>query len=171
MSIKAQLWTINGLAAEFDLDRKTVIKRLSNVAPDATEQSGRVKKYYMKHVARYLLKISDQDVGSEEEMSNLDPQQEQAKLNKKRREKIALEILMEKGKLIPANLVREYWANVVVNAKTKLMAMPSKIAHRVVAAEDFQEAKCMIEEEVREAITELSTDGIPDDVEVIEDVA
>ena len=42
------LWSINGLATEFGLDRRTVAKRLRDVPPDRTTASGH-KGWFLAH--------------------------------------------------------------------------------------------------------------------------
>lgn len=40
MAMQRKLWSINGLAAELDIDRRTMAKRLEGMTPATTKQVG-----------------------------------------------------------------------------------------------------------------------------------
>jgi phage terminase Nu1 subunit (DNA packaging protein) len=58
--------------------------------------------------------------------------------------------------LIPANDARHAWSGMVANARTRLIAIPSKIAPLVVSAESINEAQDIIKNEIYEALQELA---------------
>ena len=83
------------------------------------------------------------------------------KLVQAQAEKHELEVKQLKGKLIPTDEVQEYWIDFVSNCKAKLLALPSKLAHRIEGAEDYNEIEELLTIEVHEALSELSDNGIP----------
>jgi hypothetical protein len=53
MAMTKTLWSINGLATELGLDRRTVAKRLGDVPPDGTTASGH-KGWFLPRALRFL---------------------------------------------------------------------------------------------------------------------
>ena len=87
--------------------------------------------------------------------------EENTRLTKAQADKAELEVSELEGKLIPATLVQETWQDFVANVRAKLLGLPSKLAHQVIAAEDYAEAEKLLKKEVYEALNELAEDGIP----------
>ena len=65
------------------------------------------------------------------------------------------------GKLIPAQLVQDTWTDFVANVRAKLLGLPSRIAHQVIALETYPEAEQLIKENINDALSELGENGIP----------
>ena len=65
------------------------------------------------------------------------------------------------GKLIPATLVQDTWVDFVANVRAKLLGMPSRLAHQMIATEDYAEAEKLLKDCVYDALNELAEDGIP----------
>jgi len=58
--MEAQLWTINGLAAQLDIDRRTLTKRLRGLRPAATEKRNDgsvVRRYRLNDVLAHLNRV------------------------------------------------------------------------------------------------------------------
>tara|TARA_A200000159_G_scaffold28888_1_gene25530 strand:- start:952 stop:1452 length:501 start_codon:yes stop_codon:yes gene_type:complete len=87
--------------------------------------------------------------------------EEKTRLTKAQADKAELEVSELEGQLIPAQLVQDTWTNFVANARAKLLALPSKIAHQVIALDKYAEAELLIKENVHDALSELAEDGIP----------
>tara|TARA_R100001443_G_scaffold69282_1_gene77835 strand:+ start:56 stop:556 length:501 start_codon:yes stop_codon:yes gene_type:complete len=87
--------------------------------------------------------------------------EEKTRLTKAQADKAELEVSELEGQLIPAQLVQDTWTDFVANARAKLLALPSKIAHQVIALDKYAEAELLIKENVHDALSELSEDGIP----------
>ena len=73
----------------------------------------------------------------------------------------SLEVEQLEGNLIPAALVQDTWIDYVANARAKLIALPSRIAHQVITVESYPEAEQIIKDKVYEALEELGENGIP----------
>tara|TARA_R110002012_G_scaffold116236_1_gene263697 strand:+ start:40 stop:540 length:501 start_codon:yes stop_codon:yes gene_type:complete len=87
--------------------------------------------------------------------------EEKTRLTKAQADKAELEVSELEGQLIPAQLVQDTWTDFVANARAKLLALPSKIAHQVIALDKYAEAELLIKENVHDALSELAEDGIP----------
>jgi phage terminase Nu1 subunit (DNA packaging protein) len=88
--------------------------------------------------------------------------EEKTRLTKAQADKAELEVSSLEGELIPAKLVQDTWSELVANVRAKLLGLPSKIAHQVIAVETYQDAELIIKDQVYETLDELSgTNGIP----------
>jgi phage terminase Nu1 subunit (DNA packaging protein) len=87
--------------------------------------------------------------------------EESTRLKKFQADKAELEVNQLEAKLIPADLVQSAWGELVLNAKRKLLNMPTNLAHQVLAASNFNEAEHLIKNSVHEALEELSNNGLP----------
>jgi phage terminase Nu1 subunit (DNA packaging protein) len=68
-----------------------------------------------------------------------------------------LELARERERLLEIDAVKRLWERIVVAFKTRILAIPTKLAPRLVACQDVGQAKNILEEEMREALGELST--------------
>ena len=87
--------------------------------------------------------------------------EEKTKLTAAQARKAELEVEQLEGNLIPAALVQDTWIDYVANARAKLIALPSRIAHQVITVENYPEAEQIIKDKVYEALEELGENGIP----------
>jgi phage terminase Nu1 subunit (DNA packaging protein) len=87
--------------------------------------------------------------------------EESTRLKKFQADKAELEVNQLEGKLIPAELIKDTWSSEIANAKAKFMNIPDNLAHRIAAANDYNERRDMIQKEIYEALEELAGDGIP----------
>ena len=58
--------------------------------------------------------------------------------------------------LIPANDVRDAWDTMASNMRARLLGIPTKMAARVFAADDVNDAKKILKESINEALQELA---------------
>ena len=88
--------------------------------------------------------------------------EEKTRLTKAQADKAELEVSSLEGELIPAQLVQDTWADFVASIRAKLLGLPSKVAHQVLIAENYQDAELIIKDQVYEALDELAeSNGIP----------
>ena len=87
--------------------------------------------------------------------------QEKTRLTKFQADKAELEVNQLEGQLIPAQLVQDTWTDFVANVRAKLLGLPSRIAHQVIALETYPEAEQLIKENINDALSELGENGIP----------
>jgi hypothetical protein len=65
------------------------------------------------------------------------------------------------GKLIPTDQVESTWVSYAANCRGKLLTIPNKVSHLVLASEDFNEVEKIIKNSIYEALEELANDPIP----------
>lgn len=140
MAIGPKLWTINGLATEFQKDRRTIAKRLEEVEPSARG------KWLMRDAAPAILGVTA-----------LDPTQQKAALDEARTKKLDLEIAKLEATLLDATAVQLIVANMTSRIRARLLAIPGAQAGRA-NPEDPKRAEAAIRDAVYEALTELADD-------------
>ncbi len=87
--------------------------------------------------------------------------EEKTKLTAAQARKAELEVEELEGSLIPSQLVQDTWIDYVANARAKLLALPSRVAHQVITIDTYSEAEELIKDQVHEALDELAQNGIP----------
>tara|TARA_R100000655_G_scaffold37044_1_gene71660 strand:+ start:64 stop:564 length:501 start_codon:yes stop_codon:yes gene_type:complete len=105
----------------------------------------------------YLRKLS----GYHKTSGTGDIAEEKTRLTKAQADKAELEVSELEGKLIPAQLVQDTWTDFVANVRAKLLGMPSRLAHQMIATEDYAEAEKLLKDCVYDALNELAENGIP----------
>ena len=105
----------------------------------------------------YLRKLS----GYHKTSGSGDIAEEKTRLTKAQADKAELEVSELEGKLIPAQLVQETWVDFVANVRAKLLGLPSRLAHQMIATDDYAEAEKLLKDCVFDALNELSQNGIP----------
>lgn len=85
-----------------------------------------------------------------------DYEKHRARLYSAKADKAIIEADLMKGKVHEAELVEDIWDGMIANAKTKLLALPSKAAPQIQGVEQITEIKSILETIVFEALQELS---------------
>ena len=67
-----------------------------------------------------------------------------------------LELEKERGNLLPVKYVERQWGNLVLNCKSKLLSIPSKLAPVLANETDINISKNIIEQSINEALIELA---------------
>lgn len=137
-------WTITALSVGFNLDRRTVAKRLESVEPIGI--SGRSKFYNLADAARAFYAPSA-GIGLGEK---IDKDHEAARLNKARADKTELEVEVLKGTLLQVADVESTWADHVLTSRASLLSIPPRLAMQVKSMAD--EPLPVIEDVITEAI-------------------
>lgn len=65
------------------------------------------------------------------------------------------------GRLIRVEVIRAAWAKRVASTRDALLQIPSRLAPTVAAQSDVDQVARVLEEELRQALAELSRDGVP----------
>lgn len=137
--------TLNKLVELTSKDRRTILKRIASLAPDASNTYDS---------AEALRLIFNPDL--------LDPNQERAKLDAERREITEIKKRILLRELIPADAVQTHWSNMVANTRAKLLNLPSRLAAVSVGVPTIQEAERHATDLIHEALLELSGNGKPE---------
>jgi phage terminase Nu1 subunit (DNA packaging protein) len=70
-------------------------------------------------------------------------------------ERVELELAEQRGEVHRASAVMRVWADNVINTKTRLLALPSKLAPEL-QGKTLQEIQARLKEEINEALNELA---------------
>ena len=65
------------------------------------------------------------------------------------------------GKLIRVEVIRAAWAKRVASTRDALLQIPSRLSPTLAAQSDVDQVARLLEEELRQALAELSRDGVP----------
>lgn len=98
--------------------------------------------------------LSGLTIGRDGETYDLEA--ERARLAKEQADKTAMENEEKRGRLVDAEKVAAWWVQIVTNAKTKLLAIPTKAAPLVLGCKSLAQAKDVLEKLIHESLTELS---------------
>ena len=106
---------------------------------------------YLRKAARYSRKDGIGDIA-----------EEKTKLTAAQARKAELEVEVMEGKLVPLKEVEDFLIERFSNARAKWLGVPSRIAHKVLAVDNYAEAELEIKEGINEGLEELANDGIPE---------
>lgn len=123
----------------------------------APEKGGRYD--LIGSVQGYVTYLRERTMGRE--LSQTDAHAEKTRLLKAQADRTELEVSELKGLMIPAEDVAGEWQDMVANARARMLAMPSKAAHLVIAAESYTEAEEILQNEIHGVLNELASDGLP----------
>jgi hypothetical protein len=65
------------------------------------------------------------------------------------------------GKLIRVEVIRAAWAKRVASTRDALLQIPSRVSPTLAAQSDVDQVARLLEDELRQALAELSRDGVP----------
>ena len=160
MAMKPQLWTINGLAVELGIDRRTVTQQIKDVPPGG--KKGPHDAWWLADVAPLL--IVPQKSERSEELATY-----QAEIAKARAEKLRRENLEAQGDLIPKQDLVNGVVSVFNHVRARLLAIPTKAAPNLVLLETPAAIKEHLTEAIYDALNELAETKVvgvsEDDVE------
>jgi hypothetical protein len=134
------LFSISQLAAELLRDRRTVSDALRGVAPDG-ELRGK-PAFYLTTAISVLF---GERAGARERKLLAESELREFELQQKR------------GDLIPAAQVAETWVGIVSVVRSRLLALPSKLAPRLRLRSSVPEIKDIIESEIHSALEGLAS--------------
>lgn len=85
---------------------------------------------------------------------------EKARAEKARADKLELANAEKRGELLDAASVVEKWSTEVINAKTKLLSIPSKVSVLIEDDEERRRIFADVNELIRDILTELGQGGV-----------
>lgn len=165
-------YSINALAEELKTDRRTLKKRLENVAPAGIGQRN-APTYLMSDVVAVL--IEDAVISERNRLEKLIPsggdgensiakQSAEAKLRKDLAEAEMAEIKVQKELeiLVDADLMNRLFARVILNCRQKLLSFPSSVA-TLDTSQGTKEIVRAAQDLVEDALTELADLNVDDE--------
>ena len=130
--------------------RATITKRLNHAQILPVEEKKNARFYESKYALNAIFTDKTFEYILEEE---------RARLSFHQANKAALEEKVLKGELIPAEEVLAGWEKIAIAFRSKMLALPSKTAHKMLNIQEYSAAESIIKAEVYEALTELSKSG------------
>jgi phage terminase Nu1 subunit (DNA packaging protein) len=85
-----------------------------------------------------------------------DYDKERARLVYEQADKVELENAQTRGDLIPAPVVKAVWTKVIMNMRAVILALPTRIAHQLQAAESLDEYREIVKDGCYAALTEIA---------------
>ena len=146
------------LAEHLDLSTKTISELIKKgVLPAKKGRSPlNIDTCRLAYIS-YLRKLSH----FHKKTGGADIAEEKTRLTKAQADKAELEVSELEGKLIPAPLVQDTWTDFVANVRAKLLGIPSRLAHQMIATENYAEAEKILKDCIYDALNELADNGIP----------
>lgn len=142
MSLESTNW----LSEKCGMERKTISKRLESLTPIA---DGRSKLYDTKDALPLIYGVAGG--GAQGDLSR-----ERALLARVQRQKIELETAILRADVIPSEVVKEVWSQLLAACRARLLALPSRIATLAITATTHAEIEQIAGDLVHEALNELS---------------
>jgi phage terminase Nu1 subunit (DNA packaging protein) len=144
-----------------DQTHRTVKKRLDTAGISPVVVGARGKAHLFdssKALAAIYSFVDGRRIRSKKKgaSEHLDPHREKALLDKERRRKIELENAEKEKELLPATDCEKFWSDMVINIKTKLLAIPSKLAPVAADLDDPREVQTVAAVLIEEILTELA---------------
>jgi|TARA_R110000824_G_scaffold270162_6_gene458617 phage terminase Nu1 subunit (DNA packaging protein) len=115
---------------------------------------GKRGRYPITNVTLYIKYLRERAFGNEAKETDL--QTERTRLAKAQADRTEMEVGQLKESLIRSDDVIEKWSELISNCRGKLLNTPAKIAHLVIAADEYSEVEEIIRTEIYEALNELS---------------
>lgn len=146
MSLQPQEWSVNGLATETKIDRRTVAKRLENVPPHRV--AGKVKYWRGADAfpALYAGKTASADSQDEAERRKTNAEADIAEMK----------AAQMRGDLISVHAFGPVIERAIAASRARILAVPTKLAP-IVRPDDPDKARALLESAMNEVLAELRT--------------
>jgi phage terminase Nu1 subunit (DNA packaging protein) len=150
MPMTRKLWSINALAIDLDLDRRTVASRIKDVPP-----AGELRKHnawWLADVAPMLVSVQSSKTNSNSDETAVYA----AAIAKERADKLAMENAQRRGELIPVADMTVAMQTAFAYVRAQLLAIPTKAAPTVITLETTGEVNEHLTELIHDALREIS---------------
>lgn len=147
--------TIKELAQHLDLSSVRVHDLFNeNILIKSGKSGGQDMDDCRVRYIRYLRSLS-----KGKNTSSGDLNEERTRLTKAQADKAELELQEKEKTLISSEIIQKEWVGYVSNVRSKLLGLPTKLGHNILAAEDYNEAESMIKEAIIDLLRELEEDA------------
>jgi hypothetical protein len=134
-------------------------QRINQLAKEGILEKQAAGRYpLMKNVQRYIeyLRTGVKDKGDEDDEAQAKYWEEKALHEKAKREMAEIKLAKLKNQMHDASDVELVMTNMLVTFRTRILAIPDKVAPRVIGLKNLSEISDAINNELLEALTELS---------------
>lgn len=139
-----------------------MVRNLINADVIHKEPNGRLDRE--KCITPYIEHLRKQAAGRISKDGKYDLIAERARLAKAQADKTELELKIKKGELMYVDVVEHGWKCLVHAARSKFLALPTKMAPQLAACQTPAEVQQLLKKEIYAAMTELSQTS-PDEME------
>lgn len=150
--------TINQRQAAALMDVTPRRMRQLDSETDDPPQRNEQGQYPCEDFGRWMRDQWRKSVGFAEDGTAYDYDQEKARLTHHQANAAAQEDQRKRGELIPAADVQQYWSDIVSNARSRLLSLPSRIAG-VCAGKDQSTIEAEARAIIHEVMAELASGG------------
>lgn len=149
-------WSVNALATELGIDRRSLARRLEGLAPAVEKTVGKrtERGYLLRDVFHHL-----QTDGGE----RLDLNAERAKLAVLQQAKLRIEIAEKRGELLSAEGVKTHWQSIISEVRGALLAMPHRAAP-LLARRDEAQVSAVLTDLIYQTLHAFARSAIPPDL-------
>lgn len=88
----------------------------------------------------------------------LNPIQERARKDKEQADKTALENEVRRGELVETSVIGAKWSEILMRVRSRMLRLPWSLSPLIVGVDDVVKIQITIEEQIRDALTELATE-------------
>jgi phage terminase Nu1 subunit (DNA packaging protein) len=148
--------TRDGLADVVGVTGKTITRWLDEGLPRRVSGApGHPDEYDTGEVIRWMIA---RETGAKDEDGNvINFDAERARLTKEQADKTAMQNEVMRGNLLDGRAVAEHWGTVIVNAKTRLLSIPTKAAPMLLGAKTMPQAREIVERFIIEVLNDLAS--------------
>lgn len=132
--------------------------------PCIEKGSGRApSKYDTQDCIQWLIKHEMRKLTQTPDGKVINYDDERARLTREQADKVAMDNEERRGRLVDSDKVGIWWGKIISNAKTRLLAIPTKAAPLVLGMKTMPQVRDQLERMITEVLSELSSvNPIPD---------
>lgn len=119
------------------------------------DKDGRIKTLDLSALARWRINRKDTESALEKQRT---------RLTKAQADKTELEVAELRGSMIRSSVAVSYWREMVADMRSKLLALPAKLAAAVAQPERAQEAQERAQSLVHDALAEIAREPLPQEI-------
>lgn len=149
--------TATKLSDVLGFNRETVRKRLALLG-----KNGYGATYSWREVVDAFVEFEKRNSGGIGDKKSYNSEHEKARKDAAIADRYELDLSVRKGELVEAKEVEETWKDHILRCRARLLGMSSKLAPLVLAEDNPKAVKTLIDQEINDALGELSNDDARD---------
>ncbi len=152
--------TQSEIAKHIDLSIRAVRDHMVNGVITKGGTLDEARTAYIRHL---------REVAAGRSTNSADYTVERTRLTKAQADEKEIQVKQLQGDLIPATMVLEEWTKMLSSIRSKLLALPNRMAVLMPGISTYREAEQILKKYIYETLTELSGDGLPPEHQRLED--
>jgi phage terminase Nu1 subunit (DNA packaging protein) len=143
-------WAVARIARVLGVDRTTLVKRIAEAKLEAAKKTAYAVYYYPRDIVAMLL-ATREGAKADAELKGAEARYKEA-----RAKQAELKLKAYERVLVPADEVVRALSDLLVAVRRKVLAIPSKVAPRMVKAKTPEVALALLKTELSQALEDLS---------------